>query len=75
MTQMIYDEFSPWPYHKPYGMVARPKQKPKRKKRASRSAKRSWIAVDLATPKYHQRIVPNKKRQNKRGKVTLGGDE
>lgn len=73
--EMIYDELCPWPYFQAYGMVTRPVQKPKRKKAAPRSTKRSWIAVDLASQKYHQRVVPNKKRKNDRSKVTLGGDE
>lgn len=75
MTEVFYDDLCPWPYFQPYGLVARPAQKPKRKKRAPRSSKRSWIAVDLGTPKYRQRVVPNKKRKNDRSKVTLRGDE
>lgn len=74
MTEMIHDEICPWPYFQAYGLVVRPAQKPKRKKRV-RSSKRSWIAADLGTRKYHQRVVPNKKRKLDRSKVTLGGDE
>lgn len=73
--EMIYDEFCPWPFHQPYGLVAAPKKPRARKPRRPRASKRSWLAVDLAKPKYHQRIIPNKKRKNDRSKVTLGGDE
>ena len=73
-TETFYDEFCSWPYFKPYGMVERPIQKPKRAKRR-RASKKSAIALDLRTPKYKPRVIPNKKRANKRTKVTLGGDE
>lgn len=73
-TETIYDALCPWPYFQPYGMVTRPAQKPKRKKRTHRATKRSWLAVDLATTKYRQRVVPNKKRSNNRSKITLGGN-
>jgi hypothetical protein len=32
---------------------------------------RDPIARDLLTPKYHQRVVPNKKRASKTGKFLL----
>lgn len=73
-TETIYDEFCPWPFYMPYGMVERPIQKPKRV-RKPRSSKRSWIAKDLFTPKYKPRVIPNKKRKKDRSKVTSGGDE
>lgn len=33
--------------------------------------RRDPIARDLLTPKYHQRVVPNKKRASKTGKFLL----
>jgi hypothetical protein len=71
MTQpvTITDEFCGWPYWQPYVYLRKtfkPRKAPK---------KRSAPAKDLATPKYRQRIVPNKKRKTVRKKVTLGGDE
>lgn len=79
MTEMIHDDHCPWPYFQAYGLVARPIQKPKRKKRAPRSTKRSWIAADLGTRKYHQRVVPNKKRKldrsiRRKRRLKLSGD-
>ena len=70
-TETIYDEMCAWPYFVPYGMVERPIQKPKK----SKHRRRSSAAKALGLPIFRQKVVPNKKRTNKRSKVTLGGDE
>lgn len=65
-TETVYDEFMPWPYVKPYGMVEIKIVKPKKPRKPRR---RSSILADLRTPKYKPRVVPNKKRVTPRGKV------
>jgi hypothetical protein len=70
-TEMVYDEFCPWPFYQPYGMVEVVVKKPPRK----RKPRRRSAAKALALPIFRQKVIPNKKRQNDRSKVTLGGDE
>jgi hypothetical protein len=73
-TEIVFDEFMPWPFFAPYGMVERKIVKPKkaRKPRRSRAATKALFTSALFKPK----VIPNKKKVTKaRGKVTLGGDE
>jgi hypothetical protein len=70
-TEIVFDEFMPWPFFAPYGMVERKIVKPK-KPRRSRAATKALFTSALFKPK----VIPNKKKVTKaRGKVTLGGDE
>ncbi|MCK1741359.1 hypothetical protein IVA80_10905 [Bradyrhizobium sp. 139] len=70
-TEEVYDEFCPWPYGQPYGLVKRiivTKKKPRKPRR------RSPAAAALALPIYRAKKIPNKKRATKRSKVTLEGN-
>lgn len=64
-TETVFDEFCPWPFWQPYGLVDRPVVKAKKphKPRRPRAATKA-----LFKPK----VIPNKKRKNVRGKVELG---
>lgn len=68
-TETIYDEFCPWPFWQPYGLVERKMMKPKkpRKPRRARAATKALFTNPLFKPK----VIPNKKRVTRRGKVEL----
>lgn len=68
-TETIYDPFCPWPFWQPYGLVERPVVKPKkpRKPRRPRAATKALFTNGLFKPK----VIPNKKRVTRRGKVEV----
>jgi hypothetical protein len=67
-SETIYDEFCPWPFWQPYGLVERPIVKPKKpRKPRARAATKALFTSALFKPK----VIPNKKRKNTRGKVRV----
>lgn len=67
-TEEVYDEFCPWPYGQPYGLV---KVKIVKLKTPRKPRRRSPGAAALALPIYRPKKIPNKKSATKRGKITL----